>query len=461
MAPPPVPSTDASDFSASQAATLVNDPNQVPTTPPARDLSERGQAALARKHSARLDRALRAEAAERAQYCKLLLLGTAESGKSTVLKQMKLIHTGNLLDVAPDGAALPSATNSVAMLPSTTSTGGGVGESGHMGQADWVIVIRKNLLDSLALLVQYQSEHTAAKPWATPDGETAAATLRSMISKLQANPSLFSVSADERVRFVAAVQALAADATLRDLIRIGGQFQLLDSADAFIQDAATILDPMYSPSNDHILLARQPTANITETKIVTEQGYKYLVYDVNGSRRARHTWVQFFDDVLCILYVAPISSYDQPLPPSDMLPRTAGFDDTANLHRPTGPMSRLLDSLLVFEQIMRHPLLKTTAAIVFLNKIDVLRAKLADPDAARVADYFPDYHGPQEFDPVCHYVSNRFAGPVRGQTARKLYIHLTWATQTQQIQVVLNTVNKILIKLNLAKVRFGCGLRAS
>ncbi|KAJ3355906.1 Guanine nucleotide-binding protein G(t) subunit alpha-1 [Allomyces javanicus] len=452
MAPPPIPSAEPSDISASQAATLVNDPNQAPTTPPARDLSERDQATLARKHSARLDRALRAEAAERAQYCRLLLLGTAESGKSTVLKQMKLIHTGNLLDVAPDGVALPSATSSVAVLPSVTPTSGGVGELGHMGQADWVVVIRKNLFDSLALIVQYQAEHVATRPWATLDAESAAATLRSMISDLQANPSLSTVSTDQIVQVVAAIQALSTDATLRDLIRIGGQFQLLDSADAFIRDAATILDPSYAPSNDHILLARQPTTNITETKIVTAQGYKYLVYDVNGSRRARHTWVQFFDDVLCILYVAPISSYDQPLPPGDMLPRTAGFDDAANFHRPMGPMSRLLDSLLVFEQIMRHPLLKTTAVIVFLNKIDVLRAKLVDPDAARVADYFPDYHGPQEFDPVCHYVSNRFADAVRGQTARKLYIHLTWATQTQQIQVVLNTVNKILIKLNLAKV---------
>ena len=44
--------------------------------------------------SARIDQELKRDRAAQKNDCKLLLLGSGESGKSTLLKQMKLIHHG-------------------------------------------------------------------------------------------------------------------------------------------------------------------------------------------------------------------------------------------------------------------------------------------------------------------------------------------------------------------------------
>ena len=35
------------------------------------------------------------------------------------------------------------------------------------------------------------------------------------------------------------------------------------------------------------------------------------MYDVGGARGQRHSWAPFFDDANAIIYVAPISAYDQ------------------------------------------------------------------------------------------------------------------------------------------------------
>lgn len=48
----------------------------------------------AARRSRRIDRHLRSESQRQRREIKLLLLGTSNSGKSTIVKQMKIIHSG-------------------------------------------------------------------------------------------------------------------------------------------------------------------------------------------------------------------------------------------------------------------------------------------------------------------------------------------------------------------------------
>jgi len=41
------------------------------------------------------------------------------------------------------------------------------------------------------------------------------------------------------------------------------------------------------------------------------------VYDVGGSRTQRAQWAQFFDDITAIIFLAPISAFDEYLPTSE------------------------------------------------------------------------------------------------------------------------------------------------
>uniref|UniRef100_A0A803TFE2 G protein subunit alpha z n=1 Tax=Anolis carolinensis TaxID=28377 RepID=A0A803TFE2_ANOCA len=56
-----------------------------------RQSSEEKEAA---RRSRRIDRHLRSESQRQRREIKLLLLGTSNSGKSTIVKQMKIIHSG-------------------------------------------------------------------------------------------------------------------------------------------------------------------------------------------------------------------------------------------------------------------------------------------------------------------------------------------------------------------------------
>jgi guanine nucleotide-binding protein subunit alpha len=77
---------------------------------------------------------------------------------------------------------------------------------------------------------------------------------------------------------------------------------------------------------DDILHARIQTMGVAEHvfdvnihgKMVT-----WHLYDVGGARGQRHTWVPYFDDANAIIFVAPVSAFDQVRPYS---PRTTLSD---------------------------------------------------------------------------------------------------------------------------------------
>ena len=80
----------------------------------------------------------------------------------------------------------------------------------------------------------------------------------------------------------------------------------------------------------------------------------------------------YFDDCTALIFVVAISSFDQ----------TLAEDPGVN---------RMSDAIQLFRSICSHPLFASTSVILFLNKIDVLKRKLAA--GVKVADYFPDYKG--------------------------------------------------------------------
>jgi hypothetical protein len=68
------------------------------------------------------------------------------------------------------------------------------------------------------------------------------------------------------------------------------------------------------PSIDDILHARIQTIGVAEHTFVVQHNNRtvqWRLYDVGGARGQRHTWAPFFDDANAIIYVAPISAYDQ------------------------------------------------------------------------------------------------------------------------------------------------------
>jgi len=89
-----------------------------------------------------------------------------------------------------------------------------------------------------------------------------------------------------------------------------------------------------------------------------EAGHEWIFYDVGGSRTHRASWHPYFMDVNAIIFLAPISVFDE------MIEGEKG-------------LNRLEDSIKFWTTICRSKLLAKVQLILWLNKCDILERKLA------------------------------------------------------------------------------------
>lgn len=67
-------------------------------------------------------------------------------------------------------------------------------------------------------------------------------------------------------------------------------------------------------SVDDILHARIQTMGVTEHIFDVDihgKSVSWHLFDVGGARGQRHSWVPYFDDANAIIFVSPISAFDQ------------------------------------------------------------------------------------------------------------------------------------------------------
>ena len=128
------------------------------------------------------------------------------------------------------------------------------------------------------------------------------------------------------------------------------------------------MTPDYTPSDQDILNVRVVTKQVCET-VLSIRDVNYHFYDVSGMKKDRVHWLQFFDNCNIVLYVTSLSSYDQVL-----------------VEDPT--VNRMVDSLVLLEQMANHKLLINVPFIIFLNKKDLFKKKLKTKP---ITIMFPDY----------------------------------------------------------------------
>lgn len=114
-------------------------------------------------------------------------------------------------------------------------------------------------------------------------------------------------------------------------------------------------------------------------------------------------------------------------------------------------MNRLQDSVQLWKEVVANELLKDTNIILFLNKIDIFRAKLKS--GVRFNDYVTSYSDrPNTFESISTYLKKKFAGILKTQSKnpRIFYCHFTTVTDTKSTAYVLTNLKDMLIRQNLA-----------
>ncbi|KAF9057266.1 guanine nucleotide binding protein, alpha subunit [Panaeolus papilionaceus] len=200
----------------------------------------------------------------------------------------------------------------------------------------------------------------------------------------------------------------------------------------FLDQALRITREDYVPQPDDVLRARVTTIGPEEHKIVAEHGTAkhWTIYDVGGSRAQRATWAQFFDDVNVIIFLAPMSGFNQVL----------AEDESVN---------RLTDSLRLWQTICSNKLLAGIEFVLFLNKLDILDAKLKS--GIQFSSYVTSYlDKPNETKPVAKYLLDVFVSlhQQHSPQRRRLHPHLTCAVDTKATASVIHRIQElILVKL--------------
>ncbi|KAG9031946.1 guanine nucleotide-binding protein subunit alpha [Tulasnella sp. JGI-2019a] len=317
---------------------------------------------------------------------KMLLLGAGDSGKTTILKQMKLNFEGGYND-------RERKQHKDAIFSITIQS------------------MRSVLLAMPILNVPIQ-----------PGNESRKAQI------LGLSPSITFPNDYLPKEISDALRGLWYDPGVRAVVNRSREYQLNDSASYFFHALERMAAPGYLPTDQDILRSRVKTTGIVESVFHVGE-VTYRVFDVGGQRSERKKWIHCFDNVAALVFLVSLSEYDQKL-----------YEDEK--------VNRMTEALTLFDSISNSRWFINTQIIVFFNKIDIFAEKLP---RSPLTNFFPDYTGDNEDYPAaCDFIKNKFLSMYRGEeAAEKLHSFLTCATDSRQIQMIMDSVQEILLMANL------------
>ncbi|CAK8681908.1 unnamed protein product [Clavelina lepadiformis] len=251
---------------------------------------------------------------------KLLLLGTGESGKSTFIKQMRIIH------------------------------GDGYNEE---DKRSFIKLVYQNILTSMqnmtaamnTLHIEYENEENYSNAEEFRDIQ---------IDKVS----------DYRdfVIFVPFIQKLWQDQGIQRCYDRRREYQLSDSTNYYLSALERIKDANFLPTQQDILRVRIPTTGIIEYPFDLDQ-IIFRMVDVGGQRSERRKWIHCFENVTSIMFLVALSEYDQVLVEA-------------------GNENRMEESKALFRTIITYPWFHNSSVILFLNKKDLLEEKIEHSNLA-------------------------------------------------------------------------------
>ncbi|KIP06671.1 hypothetical protein PHLGIDRAFT_106742 [Phlebiopsis gigantea 11061_1 CR5-6] len=191
----------------------------------------------------------------------------------------------------------------------------------------------------------------------------------------------------------------------------------------------------YTPSDDDVVRARLRTLGVQEHRIHFESGpaagTEWCLYDVGGSRTQRAAWQPYFDDCDAIIFLAPISCFDEKL----------AEDRNVN---------RLEDSFALWKMICSNKLLSRAQIILFLNKCDLLEKKLKS--GVRVRDWVTSFgNRKNDVQTVAQYFAQHFKEIAKQNASvlRPFRVHLTSVIDTQATALTLGVVGESILRSQL------------
>lgn len=425
--------------------------NPRPTTPPKRPASA-PNLTTPEAVSQWIDEEIRKEAVARREAkrkeVKVLLLGQAESGKSTLQKHFQLLYAQDSLQQERPAwrpVVYLNIIKAARMILSELEFEFETRKYNDRSATDLIVQhlslnVRTTLLPLIAMEDALASEINGGV--AIPGGRSGAFVhsgwqyskshhigLKLPETATMVAKTLSKVSDD--------IKALWQHPTVQQYIA-QGKIRVEESTAFFIGHISRISQPDYMPTTDDILRVRLPTLGIDEHRFSVPVGprtYDWRLFDVGGARGQRQAWVPFFDDAVAIIFLAPISAFDQYLEEDPKV-------------------NRIDDSLQLFTSICANRIFKDVHLVLFLNKTDILREKLLN--GVKIRKYITSYgNRANTYDTAVAYFRQHFIHSHKKhstESTRHLYLHCTSMMDTSAIQSIIAAVGESILQKHISRM---------
>jgi len=332
-----------------------------------------------------IDAKLKKDSERNKKEVKLLLLGAGESGKSTLFKQMKIIH-----------------------------------HNGYTKEECLVYkdIIRGNVLHSMKSLVA--ATHKLSITLESKENRSIAAKINQFDQEALLNiQKIYTEDLGDDLA------KLWQDKGIQEAYGQRSNFQLLDSTEYFFKKINEISAKDFVPNEQDVLRCRVKTTGIVETEFEFN-GFKFKLYDVGGQRNERKKWIHCFDNVTAVIFVTSLSEYDLKC-----------YEDDSTL--------RMKESLVLFDEICNSRYFQETCIMLFFNKTDLFRDKIKKVD---LNVCFPEYRGGKDYDKATNFIDKEFKLKNQDADGKQIYTHFTCATDTENITSVFAKVKNAILEQN-------------
>lgn len=345
------------------------------------------------EESDKISKAMAAAKTEDIRIIKVLLLGTGESGKSTIFKQFQLIYTKGFSELE---------------------------------KSTYCHVLRRNTVQCMQTLIMGVERFDLQ--WADPHSARWADYF------MDVDPLAVDFWVPDLVHGVNFLWN--EEPAIKQVYEQRARLQLLDSTEYFFDNVERIGTDPYVPSEEDMVRARLRTSGIV-SKSITIEGVVFRFMDVGGQRNERRKWIHCFENVTAIIFVAAISEYNQLL-----------FEDEKE--------NRMEESIRVFDTICNNTFFKETAMILFLNKVDLFKKKLRTDPFRNYRDkisFLQNYTGDDSFVQSSEYIKQLFVEKNKreGDDSR-IYPHFTTAIDKSNVRKVFEVCKLVIVQINLVSI---------